>query len=144
MKSPYATDLEPNQPATATFLVVAKEVRQKTTGEPYLSLTLGDRTGHIDAKMWDNVGEVVETFERDDFVWVKGLVQVYQNKPQLTIHKMIRADEREIDFTDFFPASKRDPEEMFAELQGIVAAFENPHLKALVDGLLADPGVARR
>jgi len=144
MKSPYAAELEPNQPATATFLVVAKEVRQKKTGEPYLSLTLGDRTGHIDAKMWDNVREVVETFERDDFVRVKGLVQVYQNKPQLTIHKMIRVDEREIDFTDFFPSSKRDPEEMFAELQGIVAALENPHLKALVDGLFADPEVARR
>jgi len=144
MKSPYAADLEPNQPATATFLVVAKEVRQKKTGEHYLSLTLGDRTGHIDAKMWDGVGEVVETFERDDFVRVKGVVQVYQNKPQLTIHKMIRVDEREIDFADFFPSSKRDPQEMFAELQGIVAAFENPHLKALVDGLFADPGIALR
>ena len=144
MKSPYAADLEPNQPATATFLVVAKEVRQKKTGEHYLSLTLGDRTGHIDAKMWDGVGEVVETFERDDSVRVKGVVQVYQNKPQFTIHKMNRVDEREIDFADFFPSSKRDPQEMFAELQGIVAAFENPHLKALVDGLFADPGIALR
>jgi 3'-5' exoribonuclease len=57
---------------------------------------------------------------------------------------MIRVDEREIDFADFFPASKRDPEEMFAELQGIVAALENPHLKALVDGLFAEAGIARR
>jgi 3'-5' exoribonuclease len=144
MKSPNVAELEANQPVTATFLVLAKEIRQKKTGEPYISLTLGDRTGDIDAKMWDNVGDVLETFERDDFVRVKGLVQVYQNKPQLTVHKLIRVDEREIDFADFFPASKRDPEEMFAELQGIIAGLKNPHLKALLEALFADPGIARR
>jgi 3'-5' exoribonuclease len=144
MKSPYVAELEPNQPVTATFLVLAKEVRQKKTGEPYLSLTLGDRTGDIDAKMWDNIGEVVETFERDDFVRVKGAVQVYQNKPQLTLHKLMRVDEREVDFADFFPASKRDPEEMFAELRGLIADLANPYLKALIEGLFADEEVARR
>ncbi len=144
MKSPNVAELEASQAVTATFLVLAKEIRQKKTGEPYISLTLGDRTGDIDAKMWDNVGEVLETFERDDFVRVKGLVQVYQNKPQLTVHKLTRVDEREIDFADFFPASERDPEEMFAELQGIISSLGNPHLKALLENLFADPDIARR
>jgi 3'-5' exoribonuclease len=144
MKSPYVAELEPNQAVTATFLVLAKEVRQKKTGEPYLALTLGDRTGDIDAKMWDHVGEVVETFDRDDFVRAKGAVQVYQNKPQLTVHKLIRVDEREIDFADFFPASRRDPEEMFAELRGLIAGLANPHLKALLEALFADQEIARR
>lgn len=144
MKSPYVAELEPNQQVTATLLVLAKEVRQKKSGEPYLSLTLGDRTGDIDAKMWDNAGETAETFERDDFVRVKGVVQVYQNKPQMTVHKLIQVDEREIDFADFFPASKRDPEEMFAELQGIIAGIGNRYLKALLEGLFADGEIARR
>ncbi|MBI4873628.1 MAG: HD domain-containing protein [Acidobacteria bacterium] len=144
MKAPYVADLAASQPVTATFLVLAKEVRQKKSGEPYLSLTLGDRTGDIDAKMWDNIADVVETFGRDDFVRVKGLVQVYQNKPQITLHKLLRVDEREVDFTDFFPASKRDREEMFAELEGIVAKVGNPHLKALLESFLADPDIARR
>ncbi|HTC90688.1 MAG TPA: hypothetical protein VK686_20435, partial [Bryobacteraceae bacterium] len=68
MKSPYLSDLKPNQVFTTTFLVHVKDVRQKKSGEPYLSLLLGDRTGEVDAKMWDNVVEVVDTFERDDFV----------------------------------------------------------------------------
>jgi 3'-5' exoribonuclease len=144
MKSPYVAELAPNQPVTAIVLVLAKEVRQKKTGEPYLSLTLGDRTGDIDAKMWDNIGEVVETFDRDDFVRVKGAVQVYQNKPQLTLHKLIRVDEREIDFADFFPASRRDPEEMFAELLGLIEGLANPYLKALIERLFADEEIARR
>ncbi|MFN3326730.1 MAG: 3'-5' exoribonuclease YhaM family protein [Bryobacteraceae bacterium] len=144
MKSPYVSELQPNQLVTATFLVQSKDVRQKKTGEPYLSLVLGDRTGDIDAKMWDNVGEVVETFERDDFIRVKGLLQIYQNKPQLTIHKMVKVTEDDIDPADYFPASLRDPDEMLAELHQIIGGFTNPHLKALLEAIFRDEDVARR
>ena len=40
--------------------------------------------------MWDNVAEVIETFDRDDFIKVKGLMQLYNNRPQFTIHKLRR------------------------------------------------------
>ena len=80
MKSPYVSELQPNQVVTATLLVQHKEVRQKKTGEPYLSLTLGDRTGDIDARMWDNAAEVMDTFDRDDFLKVRGLLQVHQGR----------------------------------------------------------------
>ena len=144
MKSPYVSELEPNRPVTANFLVRSKEVRQKKTGEAYLSLQLGDRTGEIDAKMWDNVAEVIDTFERDDFVKVKGLMQVYQNRPQFTIHKLRRLDESEVAFGDYFPCSQRDPDEMWAELRGVMASICNPHLRRLVDALLDDPEIAAR
>jgi 3'-5' exoribonuclease len=143
MKSPYVRDLQANQTFTATFLVNVKDVRQKKTGEPYLSMVLGDRTGELEAKMWDNVTEVLDTFERDDFVKVKGLMQIYQNRPQLTVHKMIKVDEKTVDFVDYFPASKRDPEEMFAELRGIVAGISNPHLRGLLEAFLNDEALAR-
>ena len=129
---------------TTSFLVHSKEIRQKKTGELYLSLLLGDRTGEVDAKMWDNVTEVLDTFDRDDFVKVKGLIQIFHNRPQLTIHKVRRMDDSEIDFADYFPSSRRDPEEMWAELRATVAAIGNPHLKALVEALLDDEDVARR
>ena len=90
MKSPYVSELQPNQVVTATLLVQQKDIRQKKTGEPCLSLMLGDRTGDIEAKMWDNVAEVMDTFERDDFVRVRGLIQVYQNRLQLTVHRIQR------------------------------------------------------
>ncbi|MGC8794710.1 MAG: 3'-5' exoribonuclease YhaM family protein, partial [Bryobacteraceae bacterium] len=103
-----------------------------------------DRTGEIDAKMWDNVAEVMETFDRDDFVRVKGQIQIYNNRPQFTIHKMQRVDASEVDPTDFFPSSQRDPEEMFAELRELVAGMRNPDLKALVDQFLDDEEIAAR
>ena len=143
MKSPYVNELQPNQNVEATFLVSHKEVRQKKTGEPYLSLTLADRTGDLDAKMWDNAAEVISIFSHNDFIRVKGATQVFQNRIQFTIHKLRTVPESEIDLGDFLVASKRDRHEMFAELQGYIAAMTNPHLKGLLDGILADPAVAQ-
>jgi len=144
MKSPYVSELEPDKVITSNFLVHSKEIRQKKSGEPYLSLLLGDRTGELDSKMWDNVADVLETFERDDFVRVKGLIQVFHNRPQLTIHKLRRLDDSEVDYTDYFPSSARDAGEMWRELREVAAGIGNPHLKALVEALLDDPDVAQR
>lgn len=142
MKSPYAGNLVPNEVVTVHLLVLSKEIRQKKTGEPYLSLHLSDRTGEIEAKMWDNVAEVMHTFSRDDFVKVKGLLQIYQNRSQFTIHRLRRLEEHEVDFSDFFPCSDREPEEMFAELRAIVAGIDNAHLRALLQAVFADPRIA--
>jgi 3'-5' exoribonuclease len=144
MKSPLVRDLKPNEIATTIFLVQTKEIRQKRTGEPYLSLQLSDKSGDLDAKMWDNVAEVMDTFERDDFIKVKGLLQIYNNRPQFTIHKLRPVEDNEVDFADFFPASLRDPDEMWRELRGIVGALANPHLRALLDAFLDDPEIAVR
>jgi 3'-5' exoribonuclease len=144
MKSPFVSELEAGKVATATFLVHAKEIRQKKTGEPYLSLVLGDRTGELDAKMWDNVADVIDTFDRDDFVRVRGVLQIYNNRRQFTIHKMQRVDEAAIDVADFFPASSRKPEEMLAELRGIICSMQNRHLRALLELFLSDDEIVRR
>jgi 3'-5' exoribonuclease len=144
MKSPFVRELKPDEISTAVFLVGTKEVRQKRTGEPYLSLVLSDRTGEIDSKMWDNVAEIVETFDRDDFVKVKGLMQLYNNRPQFTIHKLRRVEDHEIDFRDFFPASLQDPETMWAELRAAVSAIANDHIRGLLNAFLDDPDIAAR
>ncbi len=144
MKSPYVNEIEPNRVITTSFLVHSKEIRQKKSGELYLSLLLGDRTGELDAKMWDNVSEVIDSFERDDFVKVKGLIQVFHNRPQLTIHKMRRMDASEIEFRDYFPSSRRDAAEMWNDLRGIVAGMSNPHLRGLVEAMLDDEEIACR
>ena len=143
MKSPFVIDLQPDQIVTGTFLVQNKDVRQKKSGDIYLSLILADRTGEVDAKMWDNASEAVETFAQDDFVRVKGLMQVFQNRPQLTLHKIQPVAETEIDVADYFPASKRDRDEMFRELQGWIGGMTNPHLRALLQAMFADEEIAK-
>lgn len=144
VKTRYVSDLEPNETVTSYFLVQEKDVRLKKSGDPYLSLVLADRSGHLEAKMWDGISEVVETFDRDDFIKVQGLVQLYRERPQITIHRLRRADESEIDLGEYFPHTRRDIEEMWGELTAAVAAVGNPHLKTLLEGLLADEEIASR
>lgn len=144
MKSIYVSGLTANDVVTANFLVLNKEIRQKKTGEPYLSLHLADKTGEIEAKMWDNVVEVLETFERDDFVKVKGLMQLYQKRSQFTIHKLRRLTDEEVDFSDFFPCADRDVDEMWNELTSTIDQLGNVHLKALLQSIFADEQIASR
>ena len=108
MKSPFVTDLQPDQIITGTFLVQHKDVRQKKSGDVYLSLTLADRTGELDAKMWDNAAEAVDTFAQDDFVRVKGLMQVFQNRPQLTLHKIQSVVDADVEEFDSGGRERRD------------------------------------
>ncbi len=144
MKSPNIATLEVGQSVTAVFMVTYKDVRQKKGGDHFLSLTLADRMGDIDAKMWDNVDKIMDTFDRDGFVRVKGVAQIHLNKLQFTIHTLQAVPESEIDLADFFPASARNPDEMFGELRGHIDAMSNPHLKALLKAIFDDAGIARR
>jgi 3'-5' exoribonuclease len=122
--------------------VVAKQIKPKKTGEPYLALTLGDRSGQLEAKMWDNVEEVLNAFEQDDFLKIKGLVNKYKNRFQLTIHKLRKLGESEIEFSDYLPKTTKNIDELWLELGNFVASFKNPHLKALVQAFMSDPEIA--
>jgi len=142
MKGLTIAELTPNQNVNAVYLVLHKDVRQKTSGEPYLSLVVGDRSGEIDAKMWDNVAEVAETFSRDDFVRVKGEAILYNNRLQLRLHRLTRVADNEVDLADFLPVSKRDPDEMFAEMMAAVRLMKNEWLRRLLEAVLGDAEIA--
>jgi 3'-5' exoribonuclease len=131
-----------NKVITSSFVVVVKQVKPKKTGEPYLALTLGDRTGHIEAKMWDNVQDALDAFEQDDFIKIKGLLNKYKNRFQITIHKLRRLGDSEVDFSDYLPKTTKDIGELWQTLAGYVASFQNPYLKTLVESFMADPEIA--
>ncbi|HLH43162.1 MAG TPA: HD domain-containing protein [Bryobacteraceae bacterium] len=143
MKSPYVSELQANQTVQGTFLVSYKDIRQKRSGEPYLALTLADRTGDLEAKMFDNASEALDTFDRGDFVRVKGLFQIFQNRPQLLLHKIQPVADSEVDASDFFATSARDRGEMFRELQAWIAGMVDPHLKSLAEAIFGDESIAR-
>ncbi len=145
MKTAYVQDFQPNDKIVSFFLVQSKEVRfKKNSGEPYLSLQLSDRTGLIEAKMWDGVEEIVDSFDRDDFIKVKANIQLYREKPQMIIQRLRRVEESEVDLADYVPHTKRNIDEMFAELRETVNLFSNPHLKELLLACLDDEEIASR
>jgi len=92
--------------------------------------------------MWDNVEDAIDAFGQDDFIKVKGLINKYKNRFQLTIHKLRRMGESEVDFSDYLPKTTKDIGEMWRTVAGFVATFRDPHLKALVEAFMADPEIA--
>jgi 3'-5' exoribonuclease len=144
MKDFYICDCtrHENKIVTSTFVVVTKQIKPKKTGEPYLALTLGDRSGQLEAKMWDNVDDVLEAFEQDDFLKIKGLINKYKQRFQLTVHKLRKLGDTEIDYSDYLPKTTKDIDELWQTLTNFVAGFHNPHLKALVQAFMADPEIS--
>src|SRR5215813_11871013 len=121
-----------NKVIISSFVVTSKQVKPKKTGEPYLALTLADRCGQIEAKMWDNVEDALDAFEQDDFLKIKGLLNRYKNRFQLTIHKLRRLGDSEVDFADYLPKTTKSIDELWQTLSGFVGSFENPFLGFVV------------
>src|ERR1700723_798050 len=144
MKEFYICDCvrHENKIITANFVVVSKQIKPKKSGEPYIALTLGDRSGQLEAKMWDNVEEVLNAFEQDDFLKIKGLVNKYKNRFQLTIHKLRKLGESEIEFSEYLPKTAKNIDELWQTVTGFVASSQNPPLKAPVPSFMADPEIA--
>ncbi len=133
-----------NQTVTTSFVVAAKQVKQKkNSGEPYLDLMLADRTGQIGAKMWDNVGEAINCFEQDDVVKIRGLINRYNGRYQLTIHKLRRMDEAEVEYADYLPKTNKDVEELWRRVGAFVDSFQNTHLQGLLRAFMADTELAK-
>lgn len=143
MKDLWVADLanRENREVTGFFAVVAKQVRSGRDGGRYFALTLCDRTGQIDGRMWE-IGEAGE-FEAGDVVKVRGQVCRYNEKLQIKVDRIREAQPSEYELGDFVPQTERNIEEMWAELEGWIASFRDPDLKALLEAFLKDGALAQ-
>ena len=144
MKSLFVKDLTADQNITGLFLVHEKEVRNTNAGKPYLRMELGDCTGTIEARMWDQFENLARDVNRDDFVKVQARVEIYRNKPQLSLQQFRLAKPEEIDLADFLPHTTGNVDEMYKQLLVYAEGMRNPWLKKLVAGVLGDPQIASR
>jgi 3'-5' exoribonuclease len=138
MKSLYAADIRENQLVDAFFLVASKNQGVTKGGSSYLTLKLLDRSGEIEARVWERADDLARGFDRNDFVRVRGQATLYQGKVQIRVQDVTRVDESKVAAEDFLPKSANDPETMLAELQTILRAVKNPHLLALAEACFAD------
>jgi 3'-5' exoribonuclease len=139
MKPCVVSNLQDGQTITSHFLVCEKEIRATREGKSYLRLELGDATGRVEARMWEGFEKSAAGYQQDDFVKVQGRVESYRNKLQLMIDKIRRAEESEVDPSDFFPHTKEDVVQLYARLLEIVAMVGNPWLRELLDSVVQDP-----
>jgi len=144
MKSSFVSDLGAEQTITSYFLVNEKEIRNSRAGKAYLRLDLGDRSGTIEAVMWDQFEASVKDISRGDVVKVNARVESYRNKLQLTLQQLRLAKPEEVELADYFPHTKEDVGKLWTQLLEFANSIENPWLKKLVNGIIDDPATAAR
>jgi 3'-5' exoribonuclease len=138
MKLLFVADIRENQPIDSVFMCAAKNHGVTKTGNGYLNLKLLDRSGEIEARVWDRADDLAKAFDKSDYVRVRGQATLYQGKIQIRVHDVARVNEAEVAAEDFLPKSTHDPEVMAAELTAILRGIKSPHLLALAEAFFAD------
>ena len=114
------------------YLCKYKQAAMTKNGKPYENVILQDKTGTIDAKIWEPNSGGIEEFEAMDYVDVVGDVSNFQGALQLSIKRVRRAQEGEYEPQDYLPVSEKDVDEMYGELKQILGTVQNPYLEQLL------------
>ena len=144
MKKVNVAEIKERDQVESPFLVREKILATAKNGKPYLTLKLMDRTGEIEARVWDRVEEFTRLFSRDDFIRVSGRASVYLGKMQLIVQDLQRVGDEDVDLADFLPVSGRDLAEMEAELQQLLGSLDDPWVEKLLRAFFDDPVFFKR
>jgi 3'-5' exoribonuclease len=144
MKNTFVKDLVADQTVTSFFLVHEKEIRSTAAGKAYLRMELGDRSGTVESRMWDQFEAFAKDVQRDDFVKVQGRVELYRNKPQLVLQQFRLAKPEEIELGDFLPHTSHNVEDLFKQLLACIAELKNHWLQQLATSIFSDPQLVAR
>ncbi len=119
------------------YLCKSKQVLTGKSGKSYVSLILQDKTGTIDAKIWDFSNEI-EQYDAMDFVHIDARVTSFQDALQLNVSKIYKGREGEFYPEDYFPVTNKNIEVMYGEIKEYIAAMKEPNLKALAEAFFIE------
>ena len=120
------------------YLCKTKQIQLTKTGKEYGNLILQDKTGTIEAKIWDLSSPGVGEFEAMDYVHIEADVTLFQNANQLNVRRIRTAREGEYVEADYLPVSKKEIGKMYEELLGFVRSVKNPWLNRLLSGYFVE------
>ena len=120
------------------YLCKNKQIALTKNGKEYGNLVMQDKTGTIDAKIWDLGSPGVGKFETMDYVHVEADVTLFQNSFQLNVRRIRRAQAGEYVEADYLPMSKKDIKKMYEELLGYIRSVKNPYFQKLLCGYFVE------
>ena len=128
----YIKDYKDGEKLFDIYLCKHKQAAVTKNGKPYENLILQDKTGTIDAKVWDPNNAGIAEFDVLDYIEVYGDVTSFQGALQVNVKRIRKCQEGEFDPADYLPVSKYDIEEMYGELLGFIDKVKNPYLNQLL------------
>ncbi|HET9598295.1 MAG TPA: HD domain-containing protein, partial [Anaeromyxobacteraceae bacterium] len=152
----WAKDVKEGERVKSVFLVARKAIPTAKSGKTYLSLTLQDRTGELEARAFDNVEQLAAGYEEKDFLEVEGQVGTFQGKPQLRVESLAKQDAGGLDAAEFTwvpPPEPKKPErtgpseaeeQAWKDLVALVDAVSDENVRKLIHAFLEDEDIASR
>lgn len=120
------------------YLCKHKQSAVTKNGKPYDNVILQDKTGTIDAKIWEPNNAGIDDFDALDYIEVYGDVSSFQGALQVSIKRVRRCREGEFNPADYLPVSKKGIAPMYAELKSIINSLGNPYLKKLMQSIFIE------
>lgn len=131
-KTVYVRDLQDGQQINDLFLVSRKNYAETKAGKPYLALTLMDKSGEIEARVWEGAEQANELVEVGRIIMAQALVKQFRDQLQLNISSLRIFEASEATLEKFMPSSRRSSAEMRAELAGLLATIHDKQLSRLL------------
>ena len=140
----YIEELREGERIGEVYLCKHKQTATTKAGKPYDSLILQDKTGTLDAKIWDVGSNGIEEFDKLDYIYVVGDVTSFQGALQLNVKRVKKMSETDVNPSDYLPVSEYNIEEMYQKLLAYIAQMKHPYLKQLAESFFADADFAKR
>ena len=140
----YIESLREGERIGEVYLCKQKQTAMTKAGKPYDSLLLQDKTGILDAKIWDLNSNGIEEFDSLDYIYVVGDVTSFQGKLQLNVKRVRKMQEGEYEPSDYLPVSEHDIPKMYQELVAYINSMEHEPLKKLAESFFLDADFAKR
>lgn len=137
-KRVFVKDIDAGSKVNDVFLVTEKNMAVSQKGSPYLNVRLRDRTGIIEARIWENAAELNKLFQRGDVIEVRARAVSYRNTIQLTVNDVKKLDDSDLDPADFSPTTSYDVDEMFDTLKQYIEEITSPHLQELLRAIFSE------
>lgn len=134
----YIKDFQDGGRISDIYLCKQRQTAVTKNGKPYENVILQDKTGTIDAKIWEPNSPGINDFDALDYVEIIGDVTSFNGMLQVSIKRARKCCEGEYNPADYLPVSSKGIEPMFEELLGIMKSLENPYLKKLLHSLFVE------
>lgn len=141
----YIAQLTEGERINEIYLCRKKQSALTKAGKPYESLMLQDKTGTLDAKIWDPGSLGIDDFDELDYIAVTGDVTSFQGAYQLNIKRLRKAQQGEYLPEDYLPCSDKDVDLMYEELLGFIQSVRAPYLRQLLESFFVqEEGFAKK
>lgn len=137
----YIDSLREGERVNEIYLVKSRNSALTKAGKPYDNVILQDKTGTLDAKIWDPGSVGIDEFDAMDYVAVTGDITSFQGALQCSIKRARKVSAGEYDPKDYLPTSDYDVEEMYRELLAYVDSVKNPYLQQLLCAFFKNPTI---